>query len=137
VHGIFAGAILLRSLITPSWTVLMLGGLTYPLYLLHQFIGYISLKALTPHIGKSTAVIVVLAGMLFASFLVWRFVEAPIRKPLIRALMSVMSRLASSLRLHGPRIFHTDLKEAAFKIPVCTENLIRVDVVMESPKLAE
>lgn len=117
VHGIFVGAILLRSLITPSWTVLMLGGLTYPLYLLHQYIGYISLNALAPRIGKDTAVIVVLAAMLFASFMVWRFIESPIRKPLIRALMSLMSGLGSSSRLHGPRIFPADLKEAAFKAP--------------------
>ncbi|MGB7454728.1 MAG: hypothetical protein WBM51_03505, partial [Pseudolabrys sp.] len=50
-------------------------GLTYPLYLLHQFIGYISLNALAPQIGKNAAFLVVLAGMLLASFLVWRFFE--------------------------------------------------------------
>ena len=46
VFGIFAGAILIRSMVAPSRIVLMLGGLTYPLYLLHQYIGYISLNAL-------------------------------------------------------------------------------------------
>jgi peptidoglycan/LPS O-acetylase OafA/YrhL len=116
VHGIFAGAILLRSLITPSWTVLMLGGLTYPLYLLHQYVGYISLNALASRIGKDTAVIVVLAAMLFASFIVWRFIESPIRGRSF-ALMSLMSGLGSSFRLHGSRIFPADLKEAAIKAP--------------------
>jgi peptidoglycan/LPS O-acetylase OafA/YrhL len=92
VYGIFVGAILLRSTIAPSKMVLMLGGLTYPLYLLHQFTGYISLNALAPQIGKNAAFLVVLAGMLLASFLVWYFIETPIRKPLVRALMSLMSR---------------------------------------------
>ena len=92
VYGIFVGAILLRSTISPSKTVLMLVGLTYPLYLLHQFTGYISLNALAPQIGKNAAFLVVLAGMLLASFLVWRFFETPIRKPFVRVLMSLMSR---------------------------------------------
>lgn len=94
VFGIFAGSILLRYVVAPSKTVLMLGGLTYPLYLLHQYIGYVSLNALAPHVGKNPAFFVVLAGVLFASFLIWRFIEAPIRKPLIRGLTSAIYRLA-------------------------------------------
>ncbi len=95
VHGIFAGAILLRSVIPPSPTILMLGGLTYPLYLLHQFIGYILLNELAPRIGKEAAFIGVVSGMLIASFVVWRFVETPIRKPLVQRLTSIVNRLAS------------------------------------------
>jgi peptidoglycan/LPS O-acetylase OafA/YrhL len=98
LHGIFAGAILLRSRVPPSLTVLMLGGLTYPLYLLHQVIGYILLNELTPLVGKNAAFFVVLSGMLVASFAVWRFVETPMRKPLIRWLMSGIRRHASSSR---------------------------------------
>jgi hypothetical protein len=30
-----------------------------------------------------------------------------------------------------------EILQRAFAMPVCTENLIRVDAVMESPKLAE
>jgi peptidoglycan/LPS O-acetylase OafA/YrhL len=98
VHGIFAGAMLLRSRVSPSPAVLMLGGLTYPLYLLHQVIGYILLNELTPLIGKNVAIFVVLSGMLVASFVVWRSVETPIRKPLIRWLMSVIRRHATGSR---------------------------------------
>ena len=76
----------------------MLGGLTYPLYLLHQVIGYILLNELTPLVGKNAAFFVVLSGMLVASFAVWRFVETPMRKPLIRGLMSGIRRHASSSR---------------------------------------
>ncbi|MER8431768.1 acyltransferase family protein [Mesorhizobium caraganae] len=94
VFGIFVGAILIRSMVTPSKTVLMLGGLTYPLYLLHQYIGYISLNALTPLVGKNAAFFLVVATALLASFVIWRFIESPIRKPLIRALLSGMDRIS-------------------------------------------
>ncbi len=94
VFGIFVGALLVRSIVGASKTVLMLGGLTYPLYLLHQYIGYISLNALSPLVGKNAAFFVVLLAVLLASFLVWRFIETPIRKPLIRALLSGMDHFA-------------------------------------------
>jgi len=94
VFGIFVAALLIRSIVAPSKTVLMLGGLTYPLYLLHQYIGYLSINALAPLIGKNSAFSVVLLAVLVASFLIWRFIETPIRKPLIRALMSGMDRVA-------------------------------------------
>ncbi len=105
VHGIFAGAILLRSVVPASATILMLGGLTYPLYLLHQFIGYILLNGLAPHIGKHAAFIVVLSGMLIVSFVVWRYIEMPVRKPLIRRLMSIMNHLTAGYRLQPHRYF--------------------------------
>jgi hypothetical protein len=38
---------------------------------------------------------------------------------------------------HGPRFAVGALKIKREVTPVCTENLIRVDNVMESPKLAE
>jgi peptidoglycan/LPS O-acetylase OafA/YrhL len=94
VFGIFAGAILIRSMVAPSKIVLMLGGLTYPLYLLHQYIGYISLNALAPLVGKNAAFFLVVATALLASFVIWRFIESPIRKPLIRALLSGMDRIS-------------------------------------------
>jgi hypothetical protein len=38
---------------------------------------------------------------------------------------------------HGPSVTQTELKmETVYDNPVCTENLIQVDVAMESPKLA-
>ncbi|MBZ9849990.1 acyltransferase [Mesorhizobium sp. CA14] len=102
IFGIFGAAILLGSAIEPSKTVLMLGGLTYPLYLLHQYIGYISLNTLAPHVGKNAAFFIVSGGVLFASFLVWRFIETPVRKPLIRALTSGIYRLAPAAQRIRP-----------------------------------
>ncbi|MDX8534091.1 acyltransferase [Mesorhizobium sp. VK25A] len=96
VFAIFAGALLIRSIVPASKTVLMLGGLTYPLYLLHQYIGYISLNALAPLIGRNAAFVGVLLAVLLTSFLIWRFIETPIRKPLIRGLMSAIGHIAPS-----------------------------------------
>lgn len=97
VHAAFVGAILLRSALKPSPTILMLGGLTYPLYLLHQFIGYILLNRLAPPLGSNAALGIVLVGMLLASYAVWRFVEVPIRKPLVMALRTAAARLRARL----------------------------------------
>jgi peptidoglycan/LPS O-acetylase OafA/YrhL len=105
IHVIFVGAIMLRSVLRPSTTMLMLGGLTYPLYLLHQFVGYILLNALAPHVGNHAAVILVLVGMFIASFLVWHFIEMPVRKPLMQRLMTIMSRLTVGYRVQLHRYF--------------------------------
>lgn len=107
VHATFVGAILLRSALMPSPTILMLGGLTYPLYLLHQFVGYILLNRLAPHLGRNAALAIVLVGMLLASYAVWRFVEVPIRKPLVLALRTAASRVRARLLQH-PTGVHTE-----------------------------
>jgi peptidoglycan/LPS O-acetylase OafA/YrhL len=97
IHALFAGAVLLRHRIAPTSFVLLLGGLTYPLYLLHQNIGYLGLKALAPHLGPWPAAALVTAGMLAAACLVCRFVETPTRKPLIRALTAATDRIGAAL----------------------------------------
>jgi len=107
VHATFVGAILLRSALRPSPAILMLGGLTYPLYLLHQFVGYILLNRLAPHLGRHAALGIVLVGMLFASYAVWRFAEVPIRKPLVLALRTAAGRLRARL-LQQPTRVHAE-----------------------------
>jgi peptidoglycan/LPS O-acetylase OafA/YrhL len=86
IHALFVGAVLLRRRIAPTGFILLLGGLTYPLYLLHQNIGYLALNALAPHLGRWPALALVTAAMLAAALFVCRFVEMPARKPLIRVL---------------------------------------------------
>lgn len=93
IHAVFAGAIMVRGLIAPSRAVLLLGGLTYPLYLLHQNAGYLALNALTPRVGAPAALGLVLAGALALSFLVCRFIEQPLRKPLRQRALALLDRL--------------------------------------------
>lgn len=102
VFGIFVCAVSFGRIIRPSRLIVILGGLTYPLYLLHQYIGYISLNALVPYVGKNVAFLVVSGGVLLASFLVCRFIETPVRRPIVRALTPWLYRLAPAAQQVGP-----------------------------------
>ncbi|MEP6567835.1 MAG: acyltransferase, partial [Mesorhizobium sp.] len=55
MHAMLTGAVLLRGRVRPSALMLALGGLTYPLYLLHQNIGYLVINATAPLVGKWVA----------------------------------------------------------------------------------
>ena len=95
IHLLLPAAIAARRFVPASPLVVMLGGLTYPLYLLHQNIGYVAINALSPIVGASVAALAALLGVGVASWLVWRYVETPGRRATIRFL----SRLLSMSRL--------------------------------------
>ncbi len=92
IYGLFwLGLRWSRSLVaTPL--VLALGGLTYPLYLLHQNAGYVAIDNLSPVIGRWPALLLTIALMVGAAWIVWRFVE-PVGRGLVKtcgtALVSV------------------------------------------------
>ena len=93
LYGLFAGALMASRRITATPLVLALGGITYPLYLLHQNVGYISLGRLEPLIGRWPALVVVVAGVIAAAWLVWRFAEKPGRG-LVMAVAHKLETLA-------------------------------------------
>lgn len=82
LYALFAASLWASRVIAPTPLVLALGGITYPLYLLHQTIGYIALNRLAPLIGRWPALVLVVAGLLGAAWVVWRFLE-PIGRPLV------------------------------------------------------
>ncbi|MEX0344115.1 MAG: acyltransferase family protein [Rhizobiaceae bacterium] len=86
IYGLLIGAVMLRSRLAPSRLVLMLGGLTYPLYLLHQNIGYLAIKGLAPVAGSWIAFAATTAVMLLLSWTIWRFIETPARRKIIASL---------------------------------------------------
>jgi peptidoglycan/LPS O-acetylase OafA/YrhL len=103
IHALFAGAVLLRRKIVPTGVIVLLGGLTYPLYLLHQNIGYLALDALAPQLDRWSALTLVTSAIVAAAWLICRFVETPVRKPLIRACMAALDRVDTALlRLPPP-----------------------------------
>jgi peptidoglycan/LPS O-acetylase OafA/YrhL len=71
-------AIGLRRVFLPKWLVLAVGGITYPLYLLHMQLGYVFLLAIAPvqYIEAWTAIIVL--GVTILSWLIWHFAEYPL-----------------------------------------------------------
>jgi peptidoglycan/LPS O-acetylase OafA/YrhL len=97
IHMLFIAAVFLRWRIAPTPFIMLLGGLTYPLYLLHQNVGYLALNALAPHLGRWPALALVTGAMLTAAWLVCRFVETPVRKPLIRVLTAAVDRAGSTI----------------------------------------
>lgn len=80
-------AIQVRRLPLNAPLVAALGGLTYPLYLLHQHVGYIIFNRSEGVVPDWLLVSVVIALMLTLSWAVWRFVE-PKGQSLARRLLS-------------------------------------------------
>ena len=70
-------SLLAKRLPLPAGLIIALGGLTYPLYLIHQHLGFMIFNRLE---GVAPAPILAgftLAGMLGLSFVIWRFAERP------------------------------------------------------------
>ncbi|MCA0013429.1 acyltransferase [Mesorhizobium sp. B292B1B] len=80
MHAALTGAVLLRERIRPSPLTLALGGLTYPLYLLHQNAGYLFINALTPLAGKWVAAWTCVALMVLVAWAIWRYFERPVQR---------------------------------------------------------
>ncbi|UVK36976.1 acyltransferase [Mesorhizobium sp. AR10] len=80
MHAALIGGVLLRNHVGPSSLTLALGGLTYPLYLLHQNIGYLAINAAAPMVGKWNAALGCVALMLLVSWAIWRYFERPAQR---------------------------------------------------------
>ncbi|UVK45311.1 acyltransferase [Mesorhizobium sp. AR07] len=101
MHAALIGAVLLRNRVRPSTLTLALGGLTYPLYLLHQNIGYLAINTATPLVGKWFAALGCVALMLSVSWAIWRTCERPAQR-LLRIWLghAVDAGLARFRRIH-------------------------------------
>jgi peptidoglycan/LPS O-acetylase OafA/YrhL len=98
IHGLLVGGVVLRPYLRTSSMTLLLGGLTYPLYLLHQNIGYVTINALTPFAGRWGAVAAVALAALVLSWAVWQFGEKPARKALAGVLAHIARRSPGAAR---------------------------------------
>jgi len=67
----------IRRLPIKSSIVFAIGGVTYPLYLLHQQLGYTILQWIGPVAPRRPLVAVILLAIGALSWLTWRFVERP------------------------------------------------------------
>jgi peptidoglycan/LPS O-acetylase OafA/YrhL len=82
--GIVAAAMCVRDLKFRPGVVAAIGGLTYPLYLLHQKVGYILFNRFDGLLSAPVLVALTTAFMFFASWGVWKFAEPPIRSLIYR-----------------------------------------------------
>ena len=86
-HLVFLAIVSGRLKMQPTPLVYWFGALTYPVYLLHQNIGYIALMAPGwQQVDFHVRVLVVLAAVVFVSWLVHRWVEKPLSKWLRAAI---------------------------------------------------
>jgi peptidoglycan/LPS O-acetylase OafA/YrhL len=103
-------AVRVRRVPLPAGVVLAIGGLTYPLYLLHQQVGYIALQRLAEvtHIG--VLVLMIVTALVAASWAVWRYVERPVQRMVKSRLTQIARRLGlatdSSKTLKPSRAAH-------------------------------
>lgn len=98
IHAMLVGAVISRERLAVTPLILMVGGITYPLYLLHQHVGYVAINALAPRLGAWGAALATILLMLLASWAVWRFVERPARRRIVAVLGPAMDRIAARLR---------------------------------------
>ena len=88
---VFLAALHWRLALAPRPWLVTLGALTYPLYLLHQNIGYIVLERLSPMVGRHAALVVTVAAALIAAWAITRFFDAPARRALRRLIASLLA----------------------------------------------
>ena len=69
-----------RLNIINSVRLTQLGMLTYPLYLIHENIGFIALNNLQDHLNKYVLVSLIMVVLIFASYLMSKFYEPRVSK---------------------------------------------------------
>ncbi|MCW5697745.1 MAG: acyltransferase [Bauldia sp.] len=79
-------ALLPKRVPLPASVLLAIGGLTYPLYLLHQHIGFIAFNRLDGLASPAVIIIGVTLALIGLSLLIWRYVERPGQR-LMKALL--------------------------------------------------
>jgi peptidoglycan/LPS O-acetylase OafA/YrhL len=57
----------------------VIGLMTYPLYLLHQFVGYVIINTMRQYVSDSAALVIAIAVCLFLAFVVSRYAEPAVR----------------------------------------------------------
>jgi peptidoglycan/LPS O-acetylase OafA/YrhL len=89
------GAVRLAPLIRPSWCY-ALGGITYPLYLLHSNISFVALQRMDGTVNRWVALAGLCAVMVALSYGVFRYVEAPGRRLIVKQLTNLKIRIAQA-----------------------------------------
>lgn len=81
-------AMRVRRLPLPSALILAIGGLTYPLYLLHQHIGFMLFNRFEGAASAAVLIVSTTLAMIALSWAIWRYVERPAQ----RRLKDVLTR---------------------------------------------
>lgn len=98
-----AASIRFPRLPLPSRLMLAIGGLTYPLYLLHQHIGYVVFNLAGAMLQPLPLVILVTLGLVIVSWLIWRFFERGAQAWTKSALTGLVNGVLALLSGNGAR----------------------------------
>lgn len=74
-----------------TWVQNAMGGVTYPLYLLHQELGYELLNNYGGIVNKNILLIITIVFFVAISYLIWRYIESPVISWLKAILVSKKS----------------------------------------------
>ncbi|MEJ7665507.1 MAG: hypothetical protein WKG07_41270 [Hymenobacter sp.] len=77
----------------PAPWLVLLGSLTYPLYLIHSNIGYVAYQRLAPFVGRWPLLLLLVSTMLLLAYLIHVLVERKLSKPLNSAASALLLRL--------------------------------------------
>ena len=91
ITTIFLATVFASRHLRPAGWMLALGGISYPLYLIHQNAGYVVINATAPLIGKWPAALLAAVWALGVAWSIWRFAE-PAGHRLLRALLTPIGR---------------------------------------------
>jgi peptidoglycan/LPS O-acetylase OafA/YrhL len=105
-HGVFLLIAFHKIILNNHPGYVLLGGLTYPVYLLHNQPGKILIENTTPYIGEGLAILVTTIVILFLSYLVYRFIE-PSGSKLIKA---AVFGFINTLKIAVEKIYITNKK---------------------------
>lgn len=81
-----------------SGAALALGSLTYPLYLLHQHIGYAVFARFGSTANRWVILVALLAALLALAFAIGRWIEPPCRRWILARARALLARSPSAAR---------------------------------------
>ena len=108
ITAIFA-ATQVRRIPLPAGLVIALGGLTYPLYLLHMQLGYVIFAALAPARNVELFTAAIIFGAVILSWLTWRFVDRPVHRWTKNTIAAYAAKMGWPSNLTTDRSEHTRL----------------------------
>ena len=93
LYGLFFAATSARPSRVPRRLLLSLGAITYPLYLIHQHIGYIALARLKGSVGDPLLLLGVVLALLAAATAIWLVIDRPLVPAMRKGLILLANKL--------------------------------------------
>lgn len=78
VYVMFFGVSLKKFSLSGNKKIILLGSLTYPLYLIHQVVGFVQINFLSHYMNQFLAISIVILEMILIAYIVSKFIEPKI-----------------------------------------------------------